>query len=203
MTFVSMMKPFLSVSLLALSIACAPVEQSTSGVKYGFLVDYEAPFLIHYPSGSTIRICGSWLPQIRKSLTMWGAAINKTYNIIEDCENADVNGFARNAPRAVELCTKFGSGNGAFADLYGESANIIQCEAPTKYDDRMVLHEVGHLFGLCDLYEGGRDLCSSIKSVVEDSIMFQLQSDVLRQDDIDGIRALEAKLSKDRRDYTK
>lgn len=188
---------------LAFALSCKPLDESSSQTKYGFLNDYEAPFLVLIPTGSTIRICGDYKPFVKSALIKWGAAIGKTYNIIEDCANPDVVTYAQGTDYARRECARWNNTT-AFADMYGDTSNIVFCMPPSQHDERVVKHEVGHLFGLCDLYEAARFLCADLHGIEEDSIMFSgYQSDELLADDIAGIRALEEKMVKDRKDHTR
>lgn len=186
------------------SIAVAAFLQSATGcktsnkgtkashVKFGFLKP-SAQHLIQLPSGSQIRICGGHFDELKNAILKWAAAIDRTYDIVNKCESEHIQSFLTDEAFAKTNCSRWN----IEARMYSESdktpMRVVDCNIAKDRVPFAILHEVGHLFGLCDQYPGEVGRCVYSTDVVPGSVMHQAGSMQLQPDDIDGIRALAQK----------
>jgi len=165
--------------------------------QFGFLYN-PSTRLIAKPNGSSIEICGgSQFSELKKAIEIWGKAINKTYKITNTCKNPSIFNYTRTDHQTEEevfrwsfLSARWYSNDLAFVSADGKRIyNAMDRPMPW----RVVLHEVGHMFGLCDQYKAAIQNCARTTRPVAKSIMLDAWSyDALQEDDIEGIRNLEA-----------
>jgi hypothetical protein len=182
-----------SLLLLLAGTACkvAHGPQAGSDVKYGFLAN-QSRRLVKVPSGSTIRICGDDTDSLGWAIATWGRALGRTYNVVVSCSSPDIKSFGATDPVARQECANanIDSGRGfARPDLYPQV--IYNCAAWNS-GRKFLLHEVGHLFGMCDQYQEALKNCVMKTQIDPSSVMAVADKEYLTDDDTTGIVALAA-----------
>ena len=182
----------LKLILWALLSAMPSCHQASSDSKlqWGFLAPGSS-LLIHVPDGGTIRVCGEYFNSVRWAIQTWGVPINRSYNVVYDCTNAQINLFVQNEQYAKDQCESLKITT-AFAHPLQSPQEIVDCGILAG-NDAIVLHEVGHLFGLCDQYAASIGNCETNNGIVIGSVMNANNSLTLTEDDIEGIQALARK----------
>jgi hypothetical protein len=178
----------LGILLILLAINITACGSKNSG-KVG-----DAPLLITLENGQTITICGAHDQLIADAITKWGAAIKRSYNIVLTCgvKTPTVRSFASTDPVSIKVCREMSATNHMFTE-YASSLNIYDCEKKAELLPSTILHEAGHLFGLCDQYfTSNLPHCSQQPTMGLGSVMFTGNSVNLSRDDINGIRVLMA-----------
>ena len=170
--------------------ACSPNQpEKTSALQYGFLPSSGAQ-LIHVRSGSVIRICGVYQSDITWAISTWGRAINRRYSFESGCTGQRINSYSALDPYAQENCSRYRLQSRMYSLGQQVPQLLVDCGG---YGREKILHEVGHLFGLCDQYASELGHCAYNHGVVTGSVMSVANSLVLKDDDIEGIRALAAR----------
>ena len=188
-----MTKSFLYLMILTtiLNSSCKH-DAAPSDPKFGFLKVWTKNLMI-IEDGQTIGICGAHFDELKSSILKWGAAIGRSYEIRKTCTAGQyqVSSFAADTAFAIKSCKESGSSNRMFTN----SSDIVYMVDCNKAADRVpfsVLHEVGHMYGLCDQYAEGISNCVTTTAVVEGSVMKSAITMELTQDDIEGLRVLAA-----------
>jgi hypothetical protein len=176
--------------MLAL-VGCV-VRTQSSETKYGFLSP-STVHLVHAQSGATIRICGAYQNMLAWAISVWGRALERTFTVVQDCGgNQDVNIWWAGTQYAKEQCARYNFGPGKmFTFTSSKPMTLVECGG---FSERALmtnlLHEAGHLFGLCDQYDASIHNCAVNFGVKAGSVMNSADTIELTVDDIDGIRAL-------------
>lgn len=173
------------------TFSCKPRNElnQDSDVKYGFL-SKDRRRLVKVPDGGTIRICGDDTKNIRWAIATWGAVLGRTYNIVETCSGADIQSFGASDPNAVADCKKENIDvGGGFARPWTNPMQIVNCGAWNS-GTKFILHETGHLFGMCDQYQASLKNCVYKTAIDPTSVMAVADKEYLTEDDKAGVRAL-------------
>ena len=169
--------------------ACRTVGPTASSLKWGYLAD-DSHHLINLPNNSTIGVCGADVEIIGWAINSWGAAIGRHYSVVADCDHEKIDNWPPNSDFAKSNCAQFNITT-AYARPELDPQQIVDCgemDGAVGY-----IHEVGHLFGLCDQYADHVGNCAYNNGIVAGSIMNASDKEYLTQDDLDGIRALAKK----------
>jgi hypothetical protein len=189
------MKRLFSISLVLITgialLGCRTSKSGGSEVKWGLSPDHQN-YLIYYPDGATIRVCGAHFEEIKWAIATWAKAIDREYNIVQSCGDQHISSFGPDDPFAIEDCKRWNMQGRRYSQATLTPMRLVDCKS-TKDVKLSMLHEAGHLFGLCDQYEGQRERCSVSTDPVPGSVMHSAQSLYLTEDDIMGLKALEAR----------
>jgi hypothetical protein len=118
-------------------------------------------WLVRWPNGSTLRICGAYMNATKSAIQTWARAIGKSFKFT-GCNNGrrdDIYVYPVNQVWNRGWCRGMGSAN-AFALTTTQHMYIVDCGAVRRYGAFVLPHEVGHLFGMCDQYRGGIRNCA-------------------------------------------
>ena len=140
----------LAIALFGLACSRSPATLG-SQIKSGQLKDRPTEdWLISLPPGSTISVCGDYVTEGIQSVTQWAEAAGRSSGLsivhgcsagyvltIHDSDNAD----------AKALCAQY---PGAAA-LGGKTINFCT-NVGQDLRHNIMLHEIGHIWGLCDQY---------------------------------------------------
>lgn len=206
------MRVFSFLILILLNSCITKTTKNTRGVlspaerHFGFLQP-SRHYLSNVPDKGTIGICGNTqFNEIKKAINMWGAAINRTYHVIQSCNNHDIEVHNRQDPKTLEAIKKWPH----FKKRYDEGKDLAfvvihedgflhfynTTIKPLSYTT--ILHETGHLFGLCDQYPESITICARTTAPVKKSVMMNAwKFNSLQQDDIEGLRNLVKDLNKE------
>ncbi|MGE0173956.1 MAG: hypothetical protein AB7T49_14260 [Oligoflexales bacterium] len=176
-----------------LIVQSCKTSNNSSEPKWGYVEsDLQPHILIRQPGGTEIRVCGAHFSEISWAIKKWASAIGRTFIYNESCSNPTIRSYGREESFAQSECGKSGLEGRAFARPTAVPMQVVDCGFDG--DIRLaLLHEVGHLWGLCDQYPGEIDHCTFSTEPDPDSVMASGQSDSLTSDDIDGIRSLAQK----------
>lgn len=185
------MKRFiLSVAIIGLlSVSgCGPqhTEGAASETSWGFLRDHSR-HLIHVPNGSTIGVCGPDVADIGWAINTWATEIGRRYEVVSDCDTQRINNWVQDTEYAKRECKELGNTT-AFARPTANPQELVDCGG--LWGRVGYLHEVGHLFGLCDMYDPAINRCVVNNGAVAGAVMEEAMTEYLLSDDIAGIRAL-------------
>lgn len=181
------MKLYTALIGILLLISCKNYNADhQSSLKWGHLKDWDPQYwLINVLPNETIDVCGDielgglavigikrWLSQIDRE-----KAVNVSYQFGNKCKNPG---------KWTVKIKPFGEGGNANPETHE-----IQAECNDDCEST-VLHESGHLFGLCDQYEGIDNCDSNNQSAMKEknSVMGDSYSTVFSHDDILGIKRL-------------
>ncbi len=181
--------------------------QKTSLVPRSYIQEYGfehnlSSRLIAKENGSKITLCALRSPkthqleEIRDAIQTWAAVINRHYEITFSCENyPSVTVYNREDPETEAIVNKWdflkSRWNTEDLSFVGGDGRTLYNAMRKSMTKGTVLHEVGHLMGLCDQYPGGITNCAWTKQPVTKSIMANnLYFTSLQEDDKEGIRHL-------------
>lgn len=178
----------IALSMIALSCGTSDRARDVSRVAYGIKADHPS-LMIHLKSGAWIGVCGH--PRdiyvLDWAMNEWGRQIGRHYSTYYDCDNPWVRVYRVNEPTAIKMCAPKGPGQRT-ARAWAAASPQLLVDCGSGWTDETMVHEVGHLFGLCDTYEGST--CPNLESVVHGAIMNTATGTTLQRDDINGIREL-------------
>jgi len=157
-----------------------------STTKWG-LLPTQSHHLIHLPDGEEIRVCGVYFEQIRWAIQTWSKEIQRSYDVKSSCTRPHINAYGPQDPTTKRECARWGFTDRMYMHDHLNPMPLYDCGYP--YDQRpALLHEVGHLFGLCDQYPEQIHKCAISTEVVPGSVMHEASKDFLTPDDIEGIK---------------
>ena len=174
-------------SLLLVASACLTAKKD-GALKYGYLIDSKELF-VYLPDGAEIRQCGGPTEMLNWAVNTWGAAIGRSYAVISDCVNPDIKFYDRESAYALEECGAASLYGRLFAKYWRVPREIVTCPG-AELTRIALLHEVGHLFGLCDQYESAIGNCAFTTPAANGSVMQTADKDFLTPDDENGIKSL-------------
>jgi len=186
----------IAVALCCLFVACnnAPSNQA-SELKWGHLKP-SSNHLIHLPDHSEIRVCGSHYEMIKEAINTWAAIINRNFKVKYSCTNAHIYSYGSHQSHTQKKCELYNYENRMFVYDELHPQELYDCDKKPSRLRPSILHEVGHLFGLCDQYPGQIEKCATSTAPDHQSIMKDTYgNNSLGIDDITGIRALAKKYS--------
>lgn len=185
-----------SLLLLIALAACRTTKPSESDLTWGYLGNITPHNLIRQPSGTIIKVCGLYSVQTTWAIQVWAAYINRRLIVVQSCDHPHiVTQSATLEPLLNEECIRRGNTSGLFADPYNHPMRIAMCNTTALNSSDIqaaILHEVGHLWGMCDQYriQDGLKTCAYTTEPVEGSVMNINPPLYLTADDIAGIQNL-------------
>ena len=168
------------------NFACSSIMSNTS---WGRMIEYQEVTLLKVPPKGKVTVCAdnkSVGQHIAKAILVWAKEIQRDKYMTSDdncSSSADIKLSARLTDPSI--CPT--------AQTY---PTLGQIEYNSSYMSfPVMLHEVGHNWGLCDQYDGVANCDDTLVShtnndKVKESVMASNNSSVLMKDDIDGIRAI-------------
>lgn len=177
--------------LVILTLGCKARKSSNqSTVKYGASEDMlkTNSILIKALPGDIILVCGKYAKQVEKSVRDWASQIGRSsiVEVLEQCPDPARNfafvvetGDNETSKYAADFCKK--NAVHAFSKVadYGTSgkwSNIFNCnelsDIKTFEWKATMAHEVGHLWSMCDQYDGA-DVYKNIGMHVNCSALFR------------------------------
>jgi hypothetical protein len=181
----------MTAGLFVTVMACGNPSTSDGGastVKWGFL-RASSTHLVNKANGATIRLCGVELDTLAWAINAWGAEIGKRFQFVNDCNNAHINSYGATDPYAISECARWGYSRNMYVQSFSNPMPMVDCGIDSSYRQAAILHEAGHLWGMCDQYPEQISNCESTTAPVN-SVMNASWSTSLSSDDITGIRAL-------------
>jgi hypothetical protein len=179
---------------VALSIsACGKTAKDDGGASstnWGYFPDLPQ-HLIHRSNGATIRLCGANLETLGWAINVWGAEIGKRFRFVEDCSSQDVNSYGESDSYAIRECAGYGFANNMYVLRATSPMQMVDCGIASYLLETAILHEAGHLWGLCDQYEEAIGRCAYTTSPSAGSVMNDGDTTYLSSDDSTGIRQLQ------------
>ena len=129
--------------------ASQPTEAGTWGHLYGARTEW----LAQSPPGTVFNVCGDNAAEIISGIKAWSTASGRTDGLSfqESCsrkKSTMIYSFGRDKSTAKEVCKKYPK---AVALTFVDSRTIVACDKTDKLPEVM-LHEAGHLWGMCDVY---------------------------------------------------
>lgn len=174
---------------MAISFTACKSVDNTSKTKYGF-VEKQSYLFINIKPGETIRVCGdTHFNLVEKSIQKWGEAIHRSFKVEESCDDPHVRMHGYEDDETKEICEENGLHN-RMAVQYNDRPDFWDCDKSPNLVPFSVLHEVGHLFGMCDQYDAGLVGCKMYRQPADGSVMRSATTLDLMPDDILGIRVL-------------
>lgn len=187
------------------SFGCIKPKNDQSRIQWGHLGGISTSyFLVALPPQSKITVCGDSRTIVANALRIWaeGAGRAEHLTIDDACspnatKQIQVYGIKDGEPQ-TGACNKVNINTGV-SNTAGysivEYGAIKICPASAKYDSdsmfALLLHEVGHLWGMCDQYGHAVNCDENNKGPVDkNSVMGASYSRSLAADDLRGIRAL-------------
>jgi hypothetical protein len=188
-------RAFLTFAAFAAVLFGCKARTPASDVKFGLYADSKQA-LVYQPDGATITACGMYLDDLRWAINVWGAAIGRSYNVVENCTAYDIAVFGSTNQYAKTSCDLWKLNGRNFAFHSRKPREIVNCPGAVMAREKM-LHEVGHLFGLCDQYTEQVNHCEFTTTPVLGSVMNAASTTYLTDDDVEGIKALVRKVNGD------
>lgn len=177
----------LSIAIILL-FACRPPQEAGSELKWGHLktTQYDPSlWLISAPPNSVIEACGEQQTYEVGALQKWAAAIGRSaYLKFVTC------GSDPKASITVTVQTS-SCGGTAWADPASRTIHLCS-SANTIAMDQLLLHESGHIWGMCDQYQEGLSFCDTghMTSQLPAKAVMKWYEPDLQQDDIEGLTNL-------------
>lgn len=168
--------------------ACRKPQEEVSELKWGHLKTSQydpSLWLISAPPHSVIEACGEQQNHAVGAMQKWAAAIGRSnYLKFVTC------GSDPKATIKVTVQTSSCSGT-AWADPPSRTIHLCS-SANTIAMDQLLLHETGHIWGMCDQYEAGLSFCDTghMTSQLPAKAVMKWYEQDLQQDDIDGLTNL-------------
>jgi hypothetical protein len=166
--------------------------EGASSLHWGFSKPHKNYFVLK-PHNSMIKICGSQATQIGEAINDWARHIRRKFRIVETCEGHHISSYSFRDDFSKELCEKYNLQGRAFAQPTKSPMRIVNCR-DSALKPSAILHEVGHLFGLCDQYSPQIDKCIQSTDAAHNSLMRSSYTfDSIQSDDSEGLRVLATK----------
>ena len=137
---------------LSMIISCGTAPEPTS-LKWGHLKSARNALLLKVPPDGNLGICGPYADDVSEAVRTWAAVINRAeqINISDDCRQKIH--IKTEAWSHARICQLFSLPiNCRIVGFAGGNQLVIREDFPL--DNNLVLHEVGHLWGMCDQYRG-------------------------------------------------
>lgn len=171
----------ISFSFLFLSCAPADLSQTSWGSLYSNKITSNTVMLTVAPN-EPVAVCGTEEVRntIKEAIIMWASAIGRDkYMNIVGCDDV--------ARVKIDTNKKSNIGVPAYIDPVAGDITYKDETFP------ILLHEIGHAWGLCDQYAGVNNCNEAIKghgnrNKVGDSVMATAKFSELKEDDIEGIK---------------
>jgi hypothetical protein len=179
-----------------------PIEspKASGAGTWGHLWGGRSSWLAQEAPGRTINICGDHAEELVAGISAWSRAAGRDSRLAvvglsgESCNRSAgrtiyVHGSGK--PDAARLCAKFPK---AVALTYVDQSTVVVC-GKTERIAEIMLHEAGHLWGMCDVYPDevlGGSNCDSrfFTGRSRASVMGANYSRVLSAADLTGINAM-------------
>lgn len=184
------------VSAIAL-FGCGPRENDNgSELKWGHLPTSAGSgnWLTNVGPEDEVELCGEDTSYLEVAVRRWAEPLGRAKHLkIVGCgKGTRVKSkitFATNV--TAYPCTVSGV-QGATDPNSGQMNICSKLSAPIKY---VIVHETGHMWGMCDMYAGGESRCDSAHKTVVDNSAIMGNGSVgddppLTKDDIEGIKAM-------------
>lgn len=182
-----------------------PIEKAgfSGDGTWGHLWGGRSAWLTQEHPGRVIKICGDHVSELAAGVRAWSKVAGRDGElwIVENagkaCDTRDVSAgrnifvIGRSRPEAAKLCEKFPK---AVALTYVDHGAVVVCDETSKMSEVM-LHEAGHLWGMCDVYPEnvtGSSNCDShyFTGRSRHSVMGANYSKTLAAADIAGMEAM-------------
>lgn len=178
-------------------VGCGPsTDDGSSELKWGHLPTSAGSgnWLTNVGPQDEIELCGSDTSYLEVAVRRWAEPLGRAkYLKVVPCgKGTRVKSKIKFATeQSVYPCDQRGV-QGA-TDPNSGTMNICKnLQAPIKY---VIVHETGHMWGMCDMYAGGESRCDSKHKTVVDNTAIMGNGSVgddpaLTKDDIEGIKAM-------------
>lgn len=177
-------------------LGCGPREDNGSELKWGHLPTSAGSgnWLTNVGPEDEVELCGSDTSYLEVAVRRWAEPLGraKFLKVVGCGKGTRVKSkitFATN--QTVYPCNQAGV-QGATDPSSGQMNICANLSAPIKY---VIVHETGHMWGMCDMYAGGESRCDSAHKTVVDNSAIMGNGSVgddpsLTKDDIEGIKAM-------------
>lgn len=190
----------LVVALVGFLVSCGPqTGENGSELKWGHLPTNAGSgnWITNVGPQDEIELCGTDTSYLEVAIRRWAEPLGRAQHLkIVACgKGTKVKSkitFATN--HTGYPCTQAGV-QGATDPNSGQMWICSKLSAPMKY---VIVHETGHMWGMCDMYAGGESRCDSKNKTVVDNSAIMGNGSVsddpaLTKDDIEGIKAMGAR----------
>lgn len=150
-------------------------------------------WLINVKPNEEIELCGSDTEILKAAIIQWAKEIGRGAIKVVDCNKGTAVKIKVNISTNYTQypCTINGV-QGATDPSSGQMYICSKLAAPKSY---VIVHETGHLWGMCDMYPGQEQRCDTAHKTVVDNTAIMGNGNVkdnpeLRPDDISGIKAM-------------
>ena len=171
-------------------LACKPAPNQASEVKSGRLGTASTYWLTNYPSGSALSLYGASPQTVAWAINVWAAPLGKSFVVQSGTSpsQATVWSYSQRDAESRGWCNGFAGRAYALPDR--TPMVIVDCGGFARSGSSYVLHEVGHLFGLCDQYPEGISNCAVSTQPAPGSVMYSARTTSLTDDDVTGVMAV-------------
>jgi hypothetical protein len=183
-----------------LIVGCkAQEEGEDSSLKWGHLSYASSAMLANVLPNETISLCGTYQGETREAIELWAAQIGRKGHLKFDMNCGPGKRINVNTISQAQMCAIYGMG--PTCTVRGSAGgNSIQLVAGYPKNKGALLHEVGHLWGLCDQYGNPSPSANNCDALHRSAIRSNGTSSMgatfrfeLAADDITGIRQLAAR----------
>jgi len=191
---------FLSIIGVLLLFSCGSDKAPTSKTSWGHLDYARSALLLKVPPNGDLGICGPYRAEVTTAIQTWAEVIGRRHYISFDANCDRALHIKTEAWSQAQICRQFNlPSNCNIVGFAGGNQLVLRKDFPRN--NNLVLHEVGHFWGMCDQYadssQPGGWLSSCSKSYRSsarhpESIMGAATTGrtALTPDDIAGIKAM-------------
>ena len=128
-------------------------KATTTQIKWGHLDYAPNALLLQIPPDGAVGVCGPFADEVSEAIRVCGGVINRAdrINIRGDCQHAKY--IKTEAWTQAAICKVFNlPANCNIVGFAGGNQLVLRQDFPRN--NNLVLHEVGHFWGMCDQYRG-------------------------------------------------
>ncbi len=187
-------------ALVSFMVACGPqTNEQDSELKWGHLPTSAGSgnWLTNVGPQDEIELCGTDTSYLEVAVRRWAEPLGRAQHLkIVACgKGTKVKSKITFATNHTEYPCTVNGVQGATDPNSGQMWICSKLSAPIKY---VIVHETGHMWGMCDMYAGGESKCDSKNKTVVDNSAIMGNGSVgddpaLTKDDIEGIKAMGAR----------